>query len=207
MKPYYQDDYVTLYHGDCREIVPTLGKFDLLLTDPPYGIKAAGKTFHNKSGQIIIADAAWDDKATSSRLLLELAQQAIAVIIWGGNYYGLPAGRCWLVWDKVNDGRTYAEAELAWTNLDSVVRVHRERSIGMDGGKRHPTQKTQKLMEWCIGFVPDAQTILDPFAGSGTTGRAAKDLQRKCTLIELEERYCEVAANRLRQEVLPLECE
>jgi DNA modification methylase len=77
----------------------------------------------------------------------------------------------------------------------------------MDGGKRHPTQKTQKLMEWCIGFVPDAQTILDPFAGSGTTGRAAKDLQRKCTLIELEERYCEVAANRLRQEVLPLECE
>ena len=75
----------------------------------------------------------------------------------------------------------------------------------MDGGKVHPTQKPLALMLWCIGLAGDVQTILDPFAGSGTTGRAAKDLGRKATLIEQEERYCEIAASRMAQEVLPLE--
>ena len=70
--------------------------------------------------------------------------------------------------------------------------------------RHHPTQKPVALMAWCIRRVNDCSTILDPFAGSGTTGRAAKDLGRKCTLIEREEKYCEIAAKRMEQEVLAL---
>ena len=73
-----------------------------------------------------------------------------------------------------------------------------------DVDRDHPTQKPIALMKWCMGFVPDAQTILDPFMGSGTTLRAAKDLGRKCIGIEIEEKYCEIAVRRLNQEVLPL---
>ena len=74
----------------------------------------------------------------------------------------------------------------------------------MDGGKQHPTQKPERLMRWCIEQAGDVITILDPFAGSGTTGRAAKDMGKRAVLIEREERYCEIAAKRLAQQVLEL---
>ena len=216
VEPYYQDDYVTLYHGDCREIVPQLGKFDLLLTDPPYGI-GVDKLMHSNSGKQGGNAAApkrhyaatdWDHAPPVEDLLEYVAVCDLAVV-WGGNYFALPPARCMLVWDKVNGDNKFADAELAWTNIDGAVRIKRHLWNGMlrkDKEQRytHPTQKPLEVMKWCIGFAPDAQTILDPFAGSGTTGRAAKDLQRKCTMIELEERYCEIAANRCRQEVLPL---
>ena len=171
LKPYYQDDAVTIYHGDCREIVPQLGRFDLLLTDPPYGIfKKTGA-----SGLMFGAKTIYCEDKTASE------------------------------WDKQNDGRDFADCEMAWTDINAVARIFRRRPMNMDGGKVHPTQKPLALMLWCIGIAGDVQTILDPFAGSGTTGRAAKDLGRKATLIEREERYCEIAASRMAQEVLPLE--
>ena len=199
MTPYYQDEAVTLYHGDCREIVPELGRFDLLLTDPPYGIGI------NKSNRLSVSRGfggeTWDDEVPDITPLLPVARKCI---VWGGNYFPLEPSRCFLVWDKQNDGRDFADCELAWTDIDSVARIFRRRPMNMDGGKVHPTQKPLALMKWCIGLAGDVQTILDPFAGSGTTGRAAKDMCRKCVLIEREERYCEIAANRMRQEVLPM---
>ena len=110
MKPYYQDQSVTIYHGDCRQIVPQLGNFDLLLTDPPYGI-GVDKSMSKDSGRHPKGSAApfgtyrstnWDNQPPSS-WVLEMARDACAYqIIFGGNYFKLPPTSCWLVWDKLN---------------------------------------------------------------------------------------------------------
>jgi len=201
MKPYYQDEYVTIYHGDCLEIVPTLGRFDLLLTDPPYGIASVWKGGFGHGWGKASKDSAmrneWDAEAPDIAWLLEVANVSI---VWGGNHFNLPLSRSWLVWNKPERGFSLSEAELAWTNRDNVVRVFDHKRS--DAGRKHPTQKPLALMTWCIGLAGDVQTILDPFAGSGTTGRAAKDMGRKAVLIEREERYCEIAARRMGQGVL-----
>jgi DNA modification methylase len=202
MKPYYQDSAVTIYHGDCREIAPLLGRFDLLLTDPPYGINI------NKSNRLSVSRGfggeTWDSEVVDDVLLASLCSISTNQIIWGGNYYMLKPSRCFLVWDKQNDGRDFADCEYAWTSLDAVARIFRMRPMNMDGGKVHPTQKPERLIRWCIAQSGASQTILDPFAGSGTTGRAAKDLNKTAVLIEREEKYCEIAASRMSQEVLAL---
>lgn len=203
MTPYYQDSAVTIYHGDCREIVPKLGKFDLLLTDPPYGIAHVwkGGVGHGwgKAQMESVVRNEWDTEAPDVAWLVDVAKTSI---VWGGNHFSLPLSRAWLVWNKPERGFSLSEAELAWTNRNSVVRVFDcNRS---DFGRQHPTQKPLALMAWCIQLAGNAQTILDPFAGSGTTGRAAKDLGRKAVLIEREERYCEIAAKRMQQEILPM---
>jgi len=118
-------------------------------------------------------------------------------IVWGGNYFDLPPMRGPLVWDKDNAGRDFADFELAWTNLDQVARRIVCRPMNMDGGKVHPTQKPTRVMEWCLGFLPEAETILDPFMGSGTTGVACANLGRKFIGIELEERYFDIACERI----------
>lgn len=203
MKPYYQDDAIVLYHGDCREIVPTLGRFDLLLTDPPYGL---GSKMHDggtwATNPIYDAMTEWDLKPVDDALLRLVILSAERAVVWGGNYFTLPPSRCWLVWQKPKFP-TMADVELAWTSWDANARLFYEMR-SPDGKKKHPTQKPVALMTWCITLAGDVQTILDPFAGSGTTGRAAKDLGRKCTMIEREERYCEIAARRCSQEVLAL---
>ena len=134
-------------------------------------------------------------------------------IVFGGNYFGLPASPCWLVWDKDNAGTDFADCELAWTNFPGAVRLLKHRWNGMlqqdmknKEHREHPTQKPVPVMRWCIQRFPDdmATVILDPFMGSGTTLRAAKDLGRKAIGIEIEEKYCEIAAKRLAQEVLAL---
>jgi len=205
MKPYYQDSAVTIYHGDCREIVPTLGKFDLLLTDPPYGIGFAAQptTGGRARGQ---KRESWDDQKPEIMFLLELDSICDSSIIWGGNYFGLPTSKSWLIWSKPDAPPSMGNAELAWTNL-GINTKHISHSIAATNLERvgHPTQKPLKVISWCISLAGDeAQTILDPFAGSGTTGRAAKDLGRKATLIEMEEKYCEIAAKRMAQEVLAI---
>jgi len=127
-----------------------------------------------------------------------------AAIVWGGNHFALPPSRGWLVWNKPERGFTLAEAELAWTNMDRVIRVCDCRRS--DPHRTHPTQKPLAVMKWCIKQAPaDCQTILDPFMGSGTTLRAAKDLGRRAIGVEISEAYCEIAANRLRQGVLEFE--
>ena len=127
-------------------------------------------------------------------------------IVWGGNYFDLPPTRAPLVWDKNNAGRDFADFELAWTNIDMVARRIVFRPMNMDGGKEHPTQKPIRVMEWCLGFLPNAATILDPFMGSGTTGVACVNLGRKFIGIELDEKYFDIACRRIEQAVKKQEC-
>lgn len=216
MKPYYQDQFSTIYHGDCREILPTLEKADLLLTDPPYGIGADKGKPHKSadSGYYDIAfrrsyPDSWDVRP-DDETILQILTSAPATIIWGGNFFAhcLPESKFWLVWDKENSMPSFGDCELAWTNIRrNSVKMFTYSGNGLlakDKERFHPTQKPAALMKWCVSFVPGAQTIIDPFMGSGTTLRAAKDLGRKAIGIEMEERYCEIAAQRLQQECLPL---
>ena len=215
LAPYYDHGGITIYHGDCREILPRLQPCDLLLTDPPYGIgeaRSRNKTRSKLATSKDYGDAAWDDEPVPA-WAMELARTLCRwQIIFGGNYYDLPRAKCWLVWDKENGENDFADCELAWTNLDKAVRRLRHQWHGMLRKGReerwHPTQKPLDVMAWALRHAPDdVGTVLDPWMGSGTTLRAAKDHGKRAIGIEREERYCEIAANRLAQEALPLSCE
>ena len=216
-KPYYQDKWVTIYHGDCREILPQLDvKVDLVLTDPPYGrdeIKnnpSRGKLAVSKDYGI----GEWDKKPADRALLNMIIARAKHSIIFGGNYFGLPPSSCWLVWDKDNQGNDFADCELAWTNFDSAVRKYTWRWNGMlqqAGSPKdyrcHPTQKPGGLFGLIIAdYSKENDLILDPFLGSGTTCYCAKKLNRYSIGIEMEEKYCEIAAKRCSQTVMELSC-
>ena len=198
-KPYYDDgNGIVIYLGDCRTILPHLEPVDLVLTDPPYGIGLAANPFRQKFER-----SAWDDKPVDADLLADIIAKGKDAIVWGGNYFGLPAHQRFLVWDKVQpEDFSSAMCEQAWTTLKGPAKIFARHVVSYH--KDHPTQKPLELMHWCLNFAPGASTILDPFMGSGTTLRAAKDLGRKCIGIEIEEKYCEIAAKRLAQEVLNL---
>jgi site-specific DNA-methyltransferase (adenine-specific)/modification methylase len=193
----------TLYCGDCREILPTLGKVDAVVTDPPYGLgdKWQGGNAASK-GKWKLSDGGanmgWD--AVTVEEVCGLPDLAKDCIIWGGNYYALPPARGWLLWDKIVRQWTSGHAELAWTTLDQPVRAFNY-ALGelASEGKAHPTQKPLPLMRWCLGFLPNAQTILDPFMGSGTTGVAAVQMGRSFIGIEREPKYFEIACRRIEE--------
>jgi len=194
-----------LYLGDCLEVMPMLGKFDAVVTDPPYGIgEASGK---NKSRcSVAIAkdygNKSWDDATAGDEIALAISI-ARRSIVFGGNYYNLPPTSCWLVWDKQNGTNDFADCELAWTNLPKAVRRLYWRWNGMirkgDDVREHPTQKPVGVMEWCLTHIPDAVTIIDPFMGSGTTGVACVKLGRKFTGIELDPDYFDIACRRVEE--------
>ena len=212
MKPYYQDDYCTIYHGDCREILPTLPKVDLVLTDPPYGISHPCN--FKKRGRGKLANCSdYPDVYGDEKPFDPAPWMTMPSILWGANYYAskLPNVSGWLVWDKERpDDLDQSTCELAWSNVIKGCRRFRYLWNGMirkgDEELFHPTQKPVALMRWCLTlrWTKDVQTILDPFMGSGTTLRAAKDLRRHAIGIEIEEKYCEIAVKRLQQEVLAL---
>jgi DNA modification methylase len=179
--------------GDCLQVMPLLGRVDAILTDPPYGIGITKSSRLATSRGLGGKD--WDDEPADLSMLPDVPS-----IIWGGNYFGLPAHRAPLVWDKNNAGRDFADFELAWTNLEMVARRFVFRPMNMDGGKLHPTQKPVALMEWCLGFLPNAKTILDPFMGSGTTLVACQRLGRQGIGIELDPDYFDIACERVQKE-------
>jgi DNA modification methylase len=208
-----------LHLGDCAEILPTLGRFDALVTDPPYGIKeSAGKNASRSKpmkghelkmpGRTIIArdygSDAWDD-ATADGPVAQAVAQARWSVVFGGNYYNFPPTSCWLVWDKLNGDSDFADCELAWTNMPKAVRRIRFLWNGMlrwerDVQRVHPTQKPVGVMKWCIEQLPEpSRTILDPFMGSGTTGVACIALGRKFTGIERELKYFDIACRRIEE--------
>lgn len=206
MNPYYQDSYVTIYHGDCREILPTLGRFDLLLTDPPYGIGKDGQkqSTGRHGGRKAYDLLGWDSECPAPWVLMMMLEHAEKHIIWGGNYFAnvLPPTGKWLVWDK-GQRIDQSDGELAYTSMGGALRICTMNRVElMLDGAEHPTQKPLKLIKWSIEQAGEVKTVVDPYAGSGTTGRAAKDLGLQCTMIEREERYCEIAAKRMKQEVL-----
>ena len=184
----------TLYVGDCAEILPTLGQFDAVVTDPPYGIGITKSNRLSKSRGF--EDTGWDNKPPSKQLIDFVVSKGNQAILWGGNYFDLPPTRCILAWDKQNEGRDFADLEMAWTNLDKVARIFRKRPMNMDFGKEHPTQKPVALMQWCIDKV-DGITILDPFMGSGSTGVACAKMGKTFVGIEKDSNYFDIACKRI----------
>lgn len=197
----------TLYQGDCLEVMPTLGRFDACLTDPPYGIGESGRKNSTRSCLAVSREyggGEWDDQPASPAHITAIRAASFKQIIFGGNYFeGLGPTSCWLVWDKQNGANDFADCELAWTNLPQAVRRLYWRWHGMirkgDDVREHPTQKPVGVMEWCLGFLPNAETILDPFMGSGTTGVACVNLGRKFTGIELDPGYFDIACRRIEE--------
>jgi len=195
----------TLYQGDCAVILPQLQNFDLILTDPPYGIGAAGGGGSSNEGEVKKYDGEWDNEPPPFWLFLLMADKGENSIFWGGNYFGLPPSSCWLVWDKDNTGN-FADCELAWTNFNKAVRLKKYRWNGMlqenmkHKEKRvHPTQKPVPIMEWCLTHAPTAQTVCDPFMGSGTTGVACARKGLTFTGIEREPKYFDIACKRIEK--------
>jgi len=186
-----------------------LKSVDAVVTDPPYGIKEArGK---NKSrGKLATSkdygDASWDDSPAELWMIDQLLSMSRYAIVWGGNYYQLPPSSCWLVWDKDNGKTDFADCELAWTNLKTAVRKFKWRWQGMlqeeMGEKKerryHPTQKPIPLMGWCLDQLPsDAEKILDPYMGAGSTLIAAARNNTSVVGVEMSEEYCEIAIMRI----------
>ena len=198
--------HAELWHGDCREVLPLLPRFDLVLTDPPYGIedKMADGIGHKW-------DHEWDDAPAPDWLIGQICEKAGVVIVWGGNYYRLPPTRGWLAWRKPDAPPTMAHLELAWTSRDMNARML-DHSIAATNAERvgHPTQKPLRVMAWSLSFAADAKTVCDPFMGSGTTGVACAKLGKAFTGIERERKYFDIACERISRaqaqgSLIPLE--
>lgn len=214
MKPHYQDDLVTLIHGDCREVLPGL-ECAVIVSDPPYGADATSR-WEGAFGDLRIKG----DATTQLRdwLVAFAAEHSIPAVLFGSPRVLRPANcRAVLIWDK-GEHVGMGDLSLPWSpNFEEIYvlgdgwRGHRGSSVlrslspaAFNRGERvHPMQKPVGLLAALIEKAPDGM-IVDPFAGSGTTLAAAKLLGRRAIGIEIEERYCEVAARRLSQEVLPL---
>lgn len=182
----------TLYCGDCLEILPTLGKVDAVITDPPYGIGIAKNPVRQKHERMN-----WDNMPAGADVLEACISAAPVQIIWGGNYFDLPPTQCFLIWDKVQpENFSLAMCEYAWTNMKGPAKLFKRHVVSYE--KSHPTQKPIELMEWCIARAGSPETILDPFMGSGTTGVACMNLGRKFIGIEIERRYFDIACERIQ---------
>lgn len=189
----------TLYLGDCMDILPTLGKVDAVITDPPYGINA-GEMSLGKWATSRMEKMDWDAAAPDVTAVLAAGER---VVLFGGNYFPLPPTRNYLIWDKGAGfkGRDFAECEMAWCSWDGNARVltHDPLARGDYKGKQHPTQKPVAVMTWAIQHAGAAAVILDPFMGSGSTGVAAIQLGRSFIGIEREPKYFEIACKRIEQ--------
>lgn len=242
--PYYQDNAVQIFCGDCREIVPTLGRFDATITDPPY---SSGGQFRSDrslapSAKYVNTDSVWgcrkefsgdnlDQRAFLSWAglwLTECHEQSNdgAIIMLFTDWRQLPimsdalqhGGWVWrniVTWWKpgirMQRGRPSGSAEYILYGSRGVPNAGDKSPQNVlkiapvtGNDKEHIAEKPVELLRELVSVTPLEATILDPFAGSCTTGRAAKDLGRKCVCIEREERYCEIGARRMQQEVLTL---
>lgn len=219
--PYYDEDGITIYHGDCREILPHLPKVDLVLTDPPYGVNL-GETAGNGNGHGLKHDAyaSYIDSyenflstvVPSLNMALDITERAAIFTgphiheqkkpdAIGGIYCPSASGRhCW-------GFKSFLPVLFYGTAPDLHMGSKHTAILSSETAKRngHPVPKPYGYMSWLIELGSrQGETILDPFMGSGTTLRAAKDLGRKAIGIEIEEKYCEIAVKRLAQEVLAL---
>ena len=192
----------TLYLADCRDVLPTLGKVDAVVTDPPYGIDYNPAQYR---GALFSERIAGDNAAFDPAHLLLIASD---VILWGANNFAhtLPRGG-WLCWDKRTcesaDRMLGSPFELAWISNQSrykIARIQHGGAVNADGvgiARAHPTQKPISLMRWCLGQFPNAGSILDPYMGSGTTGVACAHEGRRFIGIEREPAYFDIACKRI----------
>ena len=219
MKPYYEEDGITIYHGDCREVLPvaSIGSAALLITDPPYGIAHASNHIADST------TAAWMNSSIEGDQDCALRDAVLPLFgewaCFGSPKVSAPAGmRDVLIWDK---GPASGMGDLSWPWKRSWELIfvagthwtgHRDEGVIKGGwvvtrasmGRVHPNEKPVPLMEYLIKKHP-ANLIVDPFAGSGSTLVAAKKRGRRAIGVEIKERYCEIAARRLAQGVLELE--
>lgn len=185
--------------------------FDLVLTDPPYGIDYGGqlikgeeyKTQTNKHGWRNFGNGEWDKERPSAEIFREMLRVSKNQIIWGGNYFAdlLPASQGWFVWNKMQRNFSLADGELAWTSFDKALRIFDySRGQANQDEKIHPTQKPLKLIEWCLarGGVEN-DLVLDCFSGSGTTAVACHNLHRRFICIEKDPEYYRASCERLEQ--------
>jgi site-specific DNA-methyltransferase (adenine-specific)/modification methylase len=194
----------TLMLGDCMEILPTLPKVDAVITDPPYGIGESSRKVASR-GQLAkpkdYGEFDWDKAPPPAALIDSLREMSKWQAFFGGNYFHLPPSSCWLVWDKLNGDNDFADCELVWTNWPKAVRRIQWRWNGMlrQGNEErfHPTQKPLQVMCWALDLCPPAETVLDPFMGSGTTGIAAISRRKKFIGIEREPKYFDIACRRI----------
>lgn len=203
-------------HGDCLQgmkMIPDKS-IDLILTDPPYGVKmdkgfggfgGFGKPIARKRYE----EDNWDSIRPNKMFFDELLRISKNAIIFGGNFFSdlLPQSYHWIVWDKLNTMPTFGDCELIWTNIDrkSVRKYTHEYNglIGKEPWRKHPTQKPVELIrKILVDYSKEPHLICDPFMGSWTTARACKDLGRNFIGFELEEKYCKVGEERLRQQNL-----
>lgn len=186
-----------ILQGDCLELMKDIPdkSIDLVLTDPPYGIKISSNPFRQK-----FAKKDWDDFAPGKEYFDEIIRISKHQVIWGGNYFSdcLPPSRGFFIWDKVQSEKfSSAMVEMAWSSKQYPAKMFKQRVTAFK--KYHPTTKPENLMEWCLSFFPDAKIVLDPFAGSGTTGVACKNTGRNYILMEKEPEYIEIIKKRLNE--------
>jgi DNA modification methylase len=217
----WPDDFVNkIICGDCLDVVKDIPdkSIDLLLTDPPYGIKR-DKGFEGFEGfggfgkpiaRRRYEQDNWDSQRPKKVVFDEILRISKKAIIFGGNFFAdlLPQGTHWIVWDKLNTMPTFGDCELLWTNIDrkSVKKITYQYNglLGKERWRSHPTQKPLELLKRLIdSYSEPGDLVFDPFVGSGTTAVAAKELGRKWSGVEIQSKYCEIAEERLRQEVLP----
>jgi DNA modification methylase len=192
---------VTLILGDCLSILPTLGRFDALITDPPYGIGKDGqkRTTGGHGGRKAYEFKGWDSERPPRELFDLMLAAADRHVIWGGNYFAdlLPATGKWLVWDK-GQRINQSDGELAYTSEQGALRIFTQNRVALlMEGAEHPTQKPLEIMRWSVLQLPVARTVLDPFMGSGTTGCAAVQMGRHFTGIEIDPGYFDIACRRI----------
>lgn len=186
----------TLYLGDCMEIIPSIPSIDAVITDPPYGINANKQTL-GTGKKDFYRGSDWDKKRPDIKDFLKLSK---FLCVWGGNYFAdqLPITNDWLIWHKKNDGLSFSECEMAWTNFGKKTR---HLSHHWSGEKKlHPTMKPLKVMLWCIEQAGNIESIFDPFMGSGTTGVACVKLGKKFFGVEMDKIYFEIACERIHKE-------
>lgn len=193
----------TLYLGDCRDILPTLGKVDAVVTDPPYGIGKDGqkRTTGGHGGRKAYDFLGWDAQRPDAEIFDLMLSRGTQHVIWGGNYFAdlFPATGKWLVWDK-GQRINQSDGELAWTSKQGALRIFDLNRVALlTDGAEHPTQKPVEIMRWSILQLDEPQTILDPFMGSGTTGVACANLGRKFIGIEIHEPYFDIACRRIEE--------
>ena len=216
MTPYYEDDAVTIYHGDCREIEAWDIAGGVMVTDPPYGVAHSSGWEGKFQGKAIAND---DTVEMRDEVMRRWAGRP--AIVFGSWKRPAPAGaHTALVWDK-GPAAGMGDLSVPWKpNWETIFVCGPGFSGRRDSGvltgytvvtwssgpvaRVHPNEKPVGLMRDLIQKCPPLAEVVDPFMGSGTTLRAAKDLGRKAIGVEIEERYCEIAAKRLAQEVLAL---
>ena len=194
---------INLHLGDCMEAMAKMKDkaFELAIVDPPYGIGASagfGRSLRNNPN---IIEKAWDLTGVPPLFFFEeLRRVSQNQIIWGGNYFPLPPTRCFLIWDKQNAGRDFADCEQAWTSFDKVARLFVYRVANDYRDRIHPTQKPVKLYEWLLkNYAKPGDRILDTHLGSGSSAIACYNMGFDLEAYEIDEDYYKGAVDRLEK--------